>query len=145
MEVHRNLRTPKAAPGKRMIRIVGDGTPGGTRLLDGKGEQIPEMVTGYSIQGDTDGCARGIFIYLEMDENGYAITNDESGGLVESTFEPRVMYEPAAELSESRESQLDRLAGFIIKHVPSEPSQDEGAVDTAIRLLSRLVEVPRDG
>jgi len=34
--------------------------------------------------------------------------------------------------------QLDKLAQFIVEHVPGEPSQSEGVVDTAIRLLSRL-------
>ena len=32
-------------------------------------------------------------------------------------------------------NQIDRLAGFIMEAFPGEPSQDEGAVDCAIRLL----------
>lgn len=31
--------------------------------------------------------------------------------------------------------QIDRLATFIMDNLPGEPSQDEGAVDCAIRLL----------
>ena len=42
---------------------------------------------------------------------------------------------------ESLESQIERLATFIMDNVPGEPSQSEGAVDTAIRLLS-VVPVP---
>jgi len=37
---------------------------------------------------------------------------------------------------ESLESQVDRLAKFILKSVPGEPSRSEGAIDTAIRLLA---------
>lgn len=33
------------------------------------------------------------------------------------------------------EKQIDRLAKFIMAEIPGEPSQSEGAVDTAIRLL----------
>jgi hypothetical protein len=38
---------------------------------------------------------------------------------------------------ESLESQVERLARFILDNVPGEPSEDQGAIDTAIRLLSR--------
>lgn len=37
---------------------------------------------------------------------------------------------------ETAEQQINRLADFIMLHVPGEPSQNEGAVDTAIRLLA---------
>jgi hypothetical protein len=43
---------------------------------------------------------------------------------------------PAPE--ETLDSQIDRLAAFIIAEVPGEPSQTEGVVDTAIRLLRAL-------
>jgi len=36
------------------------------------------------------------------------------------------------------EQQIDKLAKFIMENVPGEPSENEGAVDTAIRLLSKL-------
>lgn len=36
---------------------------------------------------------------------------------------------------EPLQSQIDRLAAFIIREVPGEPSQNEGAIDTAIRLI----------
>lgn len=35
----------------------------------------------------------------------------------------------------SLQAQIDKLASFIMDEVPGEPSQNEGAVDTAIRLL----------
>ena len=38
---------------------------------------------------------------------------------------------------ESAEQQIDRLANYILANVPGEPSCNEGAVDTAIRLLGR--------
>jgi len=36
---------------------------------------------------------------------------------------------------ETAEEQIERLADFIMQEIPGEPSQSEGAVDTAIRLL----------
>jgi len=38
---------------------------------------------------------------------------------------------------EPLERQIDRLANFIMEHVPGEPSRNEGAVDTAIRCLAK--------
>ena len=32
-------------------------------------------------------------------------------------------------------AQVDKLAAFILDYIPGEPSKNEGAVDTAIRLL----------
>lgn len=37
--------------------------------------------------------------------------------------------------------QVRRLARFIEQHIPGEPSQSQGAVDTAIRLLSTPVKL----
>jgi hypothetical protein len=42
-----------------------------------------------------------------------------------------------ASTPESAEDQIKRLADFIADNVPGEPSQSQGAVDTAIRLLSQ--------
>jgi len=39
---------------------------------------------------------------------------------------------------ESAEQQIKRLARFIME-IPGEPSQSEGAVDTAIRLLRQYL------
>lgn len=35
-------------------------------------------------------------------------------------------------------AQIDKLANFIARNIPGEPSKDEGAVDCAIRLLHPL-------
>lgn len=40
---------------------------------------------------------------------------------------------------ESAEQQIKRLARFIMEEIPGEPSQSEGAVDTAIRLLRQYL------
>jgi len=40
-------------------------------------------------------------------------------------------------VSETAQQQIDRLARFIMEEVPGEPSQSQGAVDTAIRLLRK--------
>ena len=45
---------------------------------------------------------------------------------------------------ETLEHQVQRLANFIMENIPGEPSQDEGAVDCAIRLL-RDVYIARAG
>lgn len=44
--------------------------------------------------------------------------------------------------SELLEAQINRLAEFIMTEVPGEPSQSEGACDTAIRLLKRWKNGP---
>ena len=41
--------------------------------------------------------------------------------------------------AETSEQQVERLSAFILSEVPGEPSQSEGAVDTAMRLLRELV------
>jgi hypothetical protein len=41
-----------------------------------------------------------------------------------------------AERGQQARQQIDRLASYITDKIPGEPSQDQGAVDTAIRLLS---------
>ena len=98
----------------------------------------------YSVQGDGNGCARGVFVFTETDsETGNFVMDEDSGEPLEGTFEAWVLFEQTVDLT--RESQLERLAAFIIECVPGEPSEDEGAVDTAIRLLRDLVEVPVEG
>ena len=42
------------------------------------------------------------------------------------------------------ESQIGRLADFILAEVPGEPSQSEGAVDTAIRIIRGFLDKPVD-
>lgn len=39
--------------------------------------------------------------------------------------------------------QIDRLASFIIGEVLGEPSQNEGAIDTAIRIIREQQATPR--
>jgi hypothetical protein len=36
---------------------------------------------------------------------------------------------------DAQAAQIERLATFIMREIPGEPSQSEGAVDTAIRVL----------
>lgn len=43
-------------------------------------------------------------------------------------------------MGESAEQQIDRLAKFIMEEVPGEPSEDQGAVDTAMRLIRDKVD-----
>ncbi len=48
-----------------------------------------------------------------------------------------------AQERESLDSQIDRLAKFIMEEVDGEPSQSEGAVDCAIRIIRKLQERQR--
>lgn len=57
-----------------------------------------------------------------------------------------------AELARGLDEQIDKLANFIMLEIEGEPSQSEGAVDTAIRIMrsqralagaTKLVEVKR--
>ncbi|QAU07246.1 hypothetical protein SEA_NOSILAM_3 [Gordonia phage NosilaM] len=48
--------------------------------------------------------------------------------------------EGLTERSEGLRAQIDHLAQWIVDHVDGEPSQSEGAVDTAIRVMRRLTE-----
>ncbi|MBI1620314.1 Lar family restriction alleviation protein [Aquamicrobium zhengzhouense] len=42
------------------------------------------------------------------------------------------------------ERGIDRLAAYIMENVPGEPSENQGAVDTAIRLLGKNAELERE-
>lgn len=42
---------------------------------------------------------------------------------------------------EDLSAQIKRLADFIMAEIPGEPSEDQGAVDTAIRILKRMKRV----
>ena len=46
-------------------------------------------------------------------------------------------------MSETLKSQIDRLANFILSEIPEEPSQNEGAIDTAIRIMRDQQKVTR--
>jgi len=55
-------------------------------------------------------------------------------------------YEPFKnyhDVTDSLGSQIDRLANFIMAEIPGEPSQSEGAVDTAIRWMRSALEATR--
>lgn len=46
--------------------------------------------------------------------------------------------------NETLKSQIDRLARFIMAEVPGEPSESEGAVDTAIRVIRKTLKTPNE-
>lgn len=41
------------------------------------------------------------------------------------------------------EEQINKLAAFIMSEIDGEPSRNEGAVDTAIRLLEKVYKKPK--
>lgn len=53
------------------------------------------------------------------------------------------LAEPAGD-AEPLPAQIERLASFIMEHVPGEPSQSEGAVDCAIRIIRNSLYTPPD-
>lgn len=68
---------------------------------------------------------------------------DGPGALHGCVDDVRALLSAAREPGEPLQDQIDRLATFIMDNVLGEPSQSEGAVDTAIRLLStRPVPAP---
>lgn len=57
--------------------------------------------------------------------------------------DPKPTEDPGApQVGEEPHSQVERLAEFIMDEVPGEPSQSEGAVDTAIRWMRSRLGVP---
>ena len=54
------------------------------------------------------------------------------------------MFERLVNYMVDTETQINKLANFIMQEVDGEPSQSEGAIDTAIRLIRKhLTEKPR--
>jgi len=51
---------------------------------------------------------------------------------------PSIVYEERRGQSETSRAQIERLGRFIMDEVLGEPSQSEGAVDTAIRIIRQL-------
>lgn len=63
IQVQRNLRVHDDR--RRYIRVVGDGTPENTKLLDYKtGDPIPESVVEFMIRCNAGGCAKGVFDHV---------------------------------------------------------------------------------
>lgn len=83
-----------------------------------------------------------------IEERRLAALEQRVGGIVETLWaEPdtetaeyrrrlAALRSPAPEVDGLRE-QVDRLAAFILAEVPGEPSQSQGAVDTAMRVLGQ--------
>jgi len=64
MNVERNLRTPDTPQHGRYVRVVGDGTAEGTRVLQMNGEPVPERVVGFRLSIDPHECAQGVFWHV---------------------------------------------------------------------------------
>jgi len=80
------VRLHDPSPGIRYVRVIGDGTPERTRLLDYQGNQISEIVVGIDLTVEPQRCARGVFRHV-VDEK------------IEK-FEAFVLFEPYAENAE---------------------------------------------
>jgi hypothetical protein len=62
------------------------------------------------------------------------LTDEEA--VIAAAFDAAFARERAKHLG----AQIDALARYIMEHVPGEPSQDEGAVDCAIRIMRTQAE-----
>ena len=62
-------------------------------------------------------------------------------GYKAGSFPPEVKIRMRSKLS--LQAEIDKLADYILAEIPREPGMDEGAVDTAIRLMGRYREALR--
>jgi len=111
MSLTRTVRLHDPSPGIRYVRVIGDGTPERTRLLDYKGEPIPEIVTAIQITIPPNGCARGTFKHV-VKGDGDEVRSIES-------FEAFVLFErfaPDAEVARlrARVRSLEELPDRIV-------------------------------
>ena len=91
VKVVKTLRVPEADPLRRYVRVVGDGTPENTRLLDYDGEPIPELVLQIDVRLTAASVATGRFVYLE--NPGHP---PEEGDRID-IFDAVVLFEPEAD------------------------------------------------
>lgn len=66
-----------------------------------------------------------------------ADVEDAVAGLKAVQREARKTTQALREVESSSAREIDRLADFIMREIPGEPSRSESAVDVAIRLLSK--------
>ena len=68
------------------------------------------------------------------------LSKDWANSIPYGSHEDLTIKEILEPQSESLKSQIDRLARFILEEIPGEPSQDQGAVDAAIRIMKQQRE-----
>lgn len=78
-------------------------------------------------------AANGRVVYLEERVRDLEAANED--------LKQRANQHIAIQRAEQAESQVAALAEFIMAEVPGEPSQSEGAVDCAIRIMRNLLHV----
>ena len=61
----------------------------------------------------------------------------EVDGVKKEFNEKERKWEPTHKPETKESKQISQLANFIMAEIPGEPSQDEGAVDCAIRIMKR--------
>ena len=69
-----------------------------------------------------------------------ADVEDAVAGLKAVQREARKTAQALREVESSSAREIDRLADFIMREIPGEPSRSESAVDVAIRLLSEKIK-----
>ncbi len=120
IKVTRTVRVHESTK-RRFLRLTGDGTPENTRITDMHGNPIPETVISLEIAIGAGNCAKGVFKYVALGENGETIPvydprdPDADPDLMIREFEAWVVFEPpprapspgyvelAVELEEARE------------------------------------------
>ncbi len=145
------------APGSTFPQFV--------NVKGGEGDTIKMMVREHAvpIHGENGGhYAAGHTVDVEMHrdeavELAFAILKNFSGGIIQEDGRTIIEHtEAVGEVSSTRRiivetafgeplhTQVARLASTILEEFDSEPSEDAGAVDTAIRLLRGYARLIRD-
>lgn len=94
-----------------------------------------ERLAGARVKATSDELSRYIERCRELSDGGEYSWWSRLAEILSALAEPAGEAEPLS-------AQIERLASFIMEHVPGEPSQSEGAVDCAIRIIRNSLSTP---
>lgn len=80
--------------------------------------------------------------FFTITEHGETINFTNNLKVELESFLVESLQEVREETIKHMDGQIEKLADFIMNEIPGEPSQSEGAVDTAIRLLRHSYHLP---
>jgi len=125
MQVIRTVRLHTSSD--RVVRLVGDGTPENTRLLDYQGNPIPEVVLSFTLVMGANGCARGTFKHLPVVDG--IVRSD----MPQQSFEALVLFERLHEKDElkylrDKVRALEALPAQLVARFVAELEDFEDAV-----------------
>lgn len=106
--------------------------PKGDPRLEPDVPDVPDVSDEDSAAQTLQDYLRGLADYLDRERYGPGSTHGKRIRRAADIVESREV-----EVTEGPASDVERLAGFVLAEIPGEPSENEGAVDCAIRLLRR--------